>query len=117
MSIELKKINSFFNAEEFYSILKKKDSKIGLATIYRFLKEMKKENKIIPYICQRRTLYSKTKKNHCHFICEKTGKIIHFNIESIDFLNEIKSKIPGTITSFQLEIRGVCDKHKFKSTL
>jgi hypothetical protein len=39
---------------------------------------------------------------------EKTGKVIHFKIESLDFL---KNKIPGTIKSFQIEVRGICNNH------
>jgi Fe2+ or Zn2+ uptake regulation protein len=57
------------------------------------------------YTCNRRTIYSKGKKSHCHFECEKTGKIIHFDIDNIDFF---KDKIPGDITSFQLEVKGIC---------
>ncbi|MFA5857257.1 MAG: transcriptional repressor [Candidatus Pacearchaeota archaeon] len=99
----------FFNAEEIFKLARKKDSNIGIATIYRFLKEMKDKNLLNSYICDRRTLYSLDKKSHCHFICEKTGKVIHFELDSIDFLKKVKEKIPGSITSFQLEIRGICE--------
>jgi len=107
-------MDSFFTAEEIYKLAKKKDSKIGIATIYRFLNGLKKENKLYSYICDRKTLYSKEKKSHCHFTCEKTGKIIHFDIDNIDFLKKVKEKIPGSITSFQLEVRGVCEKCDLK---
>lgn len=103
---ELEKINSFFNAEELYDLVKKKDEHIGLATIYRYLKEADANKDIFSYICNRRTVYSKGKKSHCHFECEESGKIIHFEIDNIDFL---KNKIPGTITSFQIEVKGKCD--------
>jgi Fur family ferric uptake transcriptional regulator len=103
-------MNSFFTAEDIYKLVKKKDSQIGIATVYRFLNGLKKENKLYSYICDRKTLYSKEKKSHCHFTCEKTGKIIHFDIDNIDFLKKVKEKIPGSITSFQLEVRGVCEK-------
>ena len=103
---ELKEINSFFNAEELYEKIKKKDSTIGMATIYRYLKEVNDKGELFAYTCKRRTVYSKREKSHCHFECEKTGKIIHFEVDNIDFL---KDKIPGTITSFQLEVKGICD--------
>jgi Fur family transcriptional regulator, ferric uptake regulator len=105
ISQELGKIDSFFNAEEIYNKAKKKDKEIGMATIYRFLNEAKGKGELYTYTCDRRTTYSKGKKSHCHFECEKTGKKIHFEIENIDFL---KDKIPGTITSFQLEVKGIC---------
>jgi Fur family transcriptional regulator, ferric uptake regulator len=106
---ELKKIRSFFSAEDLHGLVSAIDKDIGMATIYRYLKEAKEKGELYTYTCDRRTIYSKGKKSHCHFICEKTGKVIHFDIESIDFL---KDKIPGTITSFQLEVKGVCNSCK-----
>jgi len=105
-------MNSFFTADEIYKLAKKKDSKIGIATIYRFLNSLKKENKLYSYICDRKILYSKEKSSHCHYTCEKTGRVIHFEIDNIDFLKKVKAKIPGSITSFQLEIKGICDDCK-----
>jgi len=102
-------INSFFTAEDIYKLIKKEDSKIGIATVYRFLNSLKKENKIYSYICDRKTLFSKERNSHCHYTCEKTGKIIHFEIDNLEFLKEIKRKIPGTIKSIQLEVKGICD--------
>ncbi|MBT3298159.1 hypothetical protein HN385_04495 [archaeon] len=116
---ELDKMKTFFTAESLYEKIKQKESnvkeensisknnsKVSLATIYRYLNDLKSQNKIYSYICNRRQLYSKHVKNHCHFICEETGKVTHFEIDSLDFL---KDKIPGNITSFQLEVRGLCD--------
>jgi Fur family transcriptional regulator, ferric uptake regulator len=103
---ELKRITSFFNAEELYDRVRKKDRDIGIATVYRYLNEAKGNGELYTYTCDRKTVYSRGKKSHCHFVCEKTGKVIHFEIGNIDFL---KDKLPGTITSFQLEVRGVCN--------
>lgn len=102
---ELDGIDTFFTAEELHERAMKKDKPIGIATIYRFLKELKKEGRLYSYLCGRRTVYSKENRSHCHFVCEKTGKTIHFEIDSLDFL---KDKIPGDIKSFQLEVRGYC---------
>lgn len=106
---EVKKFNSFFTAEDFFKQVRKKDPKIGIATVYRFLKDLVNKKELHSYICDRRTLYSRQNNSHCHFICEKTGKIIHFDINNLDFLKHIKSKIPGSIRSVQLEIKGTCD--------
>jgi len=102
----------FFNAEDIFKLVQKEDSRIGIATIYRVLKDLKNKNKnkIYYYTCNRKSLYSNKKISHCHYICDKTGKISHFEIDSLDFLDNIKNKIPGTITSFQLEIHGICEK-------
>ncbi len=106
---EIDKLTDFFTAESLLEKVKKKDSSIGIATIYRYLNHLKKQSSIHSYLCDRRTIYSNNKKSHCHYICEKTGQVIHFDVDSIDFL---KSKIPGTISSFQIEVRGTCQECK-----
>jgi Fe2+ or Zn2+ uptake regulation protein len=104
---EIDKFKTFFTAEELYDQVKKIDNKIGFATIYRFLKRLRKCEDIYSYTCDNKLTYSKENKSHCHFVCEETGKVIHFYINSLDFL---KDKIPGSITSFQIEVRGICKK-------
>ena len=102
---EINKTQKFFKAEDLFEKIKKKDNKIGLATIYRFLKNLRNKKNIFSYMCNGKHIYSKEQKSHCHFICEKTGKIIHFDVDSLDFL---KDKIPGEISSFQIEVKGEC---------
>lgn len=98
-------INDFFTAEELFEIIKKTHQDVSLATIYRILKKLKEDKEVYSYICENKTIYSKDKRSHCHFICEETGKIIHFDVNSLDFL---KDKIPGKISSFQIEVKGRC---------
>ncbi|MEK6856008.1 MAG: transcriptional repressor [Nanoarchaeota archaeon] len=97
-----------FTVETILKESKKLDSSLGIATIYRFLKDLKRKNQIYSYICEKRTLYSKEKSSHCHYICEKTNKITHFEIKNLDFLKKLK--LPGSISSIQLEIKGECHK-------
>jgi len=99
-------IDTFFSAIELLELAKKENQRIGIATVYRFLNELKENNSLYSYRCNRRTVYSKRDRSHCHFICEKTGKMTHFNIDSLDFF---RGKIPGSIKSFQLEVKGVCN--------
>ncbi|MCK5477004.1 MAG: transcriptional repressor [Candidatus Aenigmarchaeota archaeon] len=104
---EIDKFNTFFTAEELYQRVKKVNKDIGLATIYRFLKRVRKAGNMYSYTCNNKIIYSKENKSHCHFVCEETGKVVHFDINSLDFL---KDKIPGSIISFQIEVRGICNK-------
>ena len=95
----------FFDAEELHETLKEK--KISMATIYRYLKAAVEEKQLYNYSCENRQLYTKKQKSHCHFVCEETGKTIHFDIKNLDF---IKDQLPGKkITSFQIEVKGICD--------
>jgi len=102
---EVEKIQDFFTAEDLFNRVRKTHPDIGLATIYRFLRELRGNKEIHSYSCNNRLLYSKEKKSHCHYICEETGKLIHFDVDSLDFL---KNKIPGSISSFQIEVKGRC---------
>lgn len=105
VSKEIAKFKTFFRAEDVLEKVKKHN--ISLATIYRYLKELREHNQIFSYSCDGKLIYSTENKSHCHFVCEETGEIIHFDIDSLDFL---KDKIPGTISSFQIEVKGKCDK-------
>lgn len=99
-----KQLDSFFDAQELLEEANKTES-ISQATIYRFLKEQVDENTLFEYRCEGSRVFTTQKRSHCHFVCEKTGKVIHFDVDSIDFLQD---KIPGDIHSFQIEVRGVC---------
>ncbi len=103
---EVDSMNFFFTAEELYGRVSKHDKNLGIATVYRFLRDLKKNRKIHFYVCNRKALYSLKNMNHSHFVCESCGKIDHLNINLVDFL---KNFISGEICHFQIEVNGVCD--------
>lgn len=102
----------FFTAEELYAAAKKKDGDLGIATVYRYLKGLSGSGNIYQHVCGKTSLYSRENNSHCHFVCENTGEVIHFKVEDLDFLKKIRQQIPGSINSFQLEIKGVCERCK-----
>lgn len=104
---EITSFNSFFNAEELHHKVSKKNSGIGLATVYRFLNDWSKKREIHSFQCNRKTLYSNSKKNHCHFTCEKCGERKHIDIKRLDFLNQL---IDGEVCHFQIDVTGVCKR-------
>lgn len=108
----ISKLDRFFTAEEIYSKLKKENTGIGIATVYRFLKELEKERKIHAFSCDRRKLYSKQGMSHSHFVCEICGLRKHINIEKIDFL---KKFINEDLCHVQIEVSGICSSCKNKS--
>jgi len=55
---EINAFTSLFTAEELFNKVRKKDADIGIATIYRFLKDLRKERELHSYICDRRMIYS-----------------------------------------------------------
>jgi Fe2+ or Zn2+ uptake regulation protein len=103
----VKATQGFFDAEELLLKAKQEDKSIGIATVYRFLSEQVDTKNLFSYRCGTRKVYSQKRRSHCHFVDEETGKIIHFDVDSIDFL---KDKIPGKISSFQIEVKGKITK-------
>ena len=108
---EISCINTFFTAEQLHEKIKKKDAKMGIATVYRFLKELKKNREIHSYACNRKSLYSTKKLSHCHFTCENCAKMEHINVQRLDFLKNFNV---GNICHFQIEVSGICPDCKNK---
>ena len=113
----VQKLKTFFTAEELLEHAQKKDKRIGLATVYRFLKEYSKAGKVHTFMCDRKLLYAREKRSHCHYICERCGKMQHISIQDLNFL---KKNLPGKICHFQIEVHGQCssceknDRETFK---
>ncbi|MFT4250244.1 MAG: Fur family transcriptional regulator [Candidatus Woesearchaeota archaeon] len=105
----INKCSTFFDVPELLAAANKLDTDISQATVYRFVKAEVEANNLFAYRCGSSRVFTKNKQSHCHFICENSGKVIHFDVDNIDFL---KDKIPGKISSFQIEVRGVCNDCK-----
>jgi Fe2+ or Zn2+ uptake regulation protein len=99
---EIQRFNRFFTAEELHARVKN----IGIATVYRFLKEAEQNHELHSYLCDRKMVYSRSKDDHCAFVCQRCNKRTHFDISSVDFF---KKKVPGSLCHFQLEVHGLCD--------
>lgn len=103
---EISKLDSSFDVESIWELAKKRDSNIGIATVYRHLREAVKKGSLFKYSCNGKSIYSRKSVSHCHFECEKTGKVFHFELDDLSFLQK---KVPGKIKSVQLEVKGICD--------
>lgn len=103
----LSSFDSFFTAEELLEKVHQANNKLGLATIYRFLKSKVDAGELHSYQCDRRTIYSLDKKSHCHFHCEECGNSAHITLRNIDFL---KKGLKGKICHFQINVVGICEK-------
>ena len=110
---EIEKMASFFTAEDLSYKVINKNKKISVPTVYRFLKKMREKGKIHYYLCDRKILYSKEKKSHCHFTCQLCGKTEHLNIEKLDFL---KKQLQADICHIQVDVTGTCKDCVQKAT-
>jgi Fe2+ or Zn2+ uptake regulation protein len=103
----IEQCDTFFSAEELYGVITKKYSKLGIASVYRYLKQAEKKGELHAYVCDRRKIYSTSKKDHCHFTCERCSMVRHIHPKKLDFL---KNEIDGTICHVQIDIVGVCSR-------
>ena len=90
---------TFFTAEQFYQRAQERDSHLGIATVYRFLRDLTTHHHLHSYLCNRRMIYSLQHKSHCHFICQRCTKLTNFNVDTLDFLDK---RMRGTICHFQI---------------
>ena len=102
---------SFFDTYELHKKVLQHDSRIGIATVYRFLKYLEDKGEIHSYLCNNHRIYSSTKDNHIHFTCEKCGVIKHLSAKNLDFLQEV---VHDQVCHFQIDISGICNLCKRK---
>jgi Fur family ferric uptake transcriptional regulator len=103
--------NEHITAEQMYRLLAKKDPHIGLATIYRTLNLLCEAG-----LAQARHFGSQTqydnvahKGHHDHLICTGCGKIVEFENEDIERLQEqVATKNGFAIKTHKLELYGLC---------
>jgi Fur family transcriptional regulator, ferric uptake regulator len=109
---ELKKVCTHPDAYEIYNIVKKKMPGIGLATVYRNLDFLNKQNKLIKVMSvDGKARFDGDITNHSHLICKKCGHIDDiFDIKNISIDSEQIRKSKFAISDKFLEIYGLCKK-------
>jgi Fur family ferric uptake transcriptional regulator len=103
--------NEHITAEQMYRQLAKKDPHIGLATIYRTLNLFCEVGLAQARHFGTQTQYDNVshKGHHDHLICTACGKIVEFQNEDIERLQEEVARRNGfTIQTHKLELYGVC---------
>ena len=103
------------SAEDVYSILREKDSEIGLATVYRAL-DLLSELGILMRVdfgdgCARYELNTTDPKvhHHHHLICLKCKKVIEFEEDLLDELEaNIADKSGFQILNHEVKFFGYC---------
>ncbi|MEW6407654.1 MAG: transcriptional repressor [Patescibacteria group bacterium] len=107
----LKKARSHPTAEEIYNVLKPSYRQLSLATVYRGLESLQKQNAVLEILdLNGKAHFDGFVHNHDHFFCEKCKKIYDFNEKSIlKNLQDIPCARRGfKINSYQLIFSGKC---------
>jgi Fur family ferric uptake transcriptional regulator len=100
------------SAEDLYARVKKKNPRIGYATVYRTLKLLAEAG-----LAEERRFHDgftrfearKTEGHHDHLICTRCGTIIEFENERIEALQKDVARRKGFLVhTHKLELYGLC---------
>lgn len=100
-------------AEEMYHQLKRKDSNLGIATIYRTLNLLCSAGLAEAQHFGNQTQFDNVshKGHHDHLICINCGKIVEFeNCEIERLQQEVASRNGFIIQTHRLELYGLCPR-------
>lgn len=99
-------------AKEIFTKVQKKIPEIGLATVYRNLDFLEKNNQIIKLKSKdKEARYDGFIEKHCHLICRECGKITDLmDVEKIIIKSEQLNKLKFKIDPSYAEMFGICNK-------
>jgi len=107
------------SVEELYNEVRRRNPRIGYATVYRTMKLLKECGVAAErHFRDGEARYeSAQKKHHDHLICESCGKIVEFEEPRIEALQEVVAKRMGFhFTGHKMELYGRCrDCQKMRS--
>ncbi|AZT89739.1 transcriptional repressor [Caldicellulosiruptor changbaiensis] len=103
--------NQCLSADEILNMLKNKNFKINLATVYRNL-ELFVQNGIVVKSTINRKHFFEIKKNehHHYFVCIKCNAKAEIVDCKINLIEEELNKMNFKILDHNLEVYGICDK-------
>src|SRR5271156_6224635 len=99
------------SAEELYTQVKRINPHVGYATIYRTLRLLKECELVSErHFDEGQARYEAiSDHHHDHFICERCGKIIEFENEGIERLQQaVARQIGALLTRHKMELYGLC---------
>ena len=102
------------NIDELYQKIREKNSGIGYATVYRTLKLLTECGLATSMQFSDGTRrFEPVTEHHDHLICTECGKIMEFENEEIESLqDEVARQFGFSLTSHTMELYGVCDGMK-----
>ena len=96
-------------ANDVYEIVKKNDSSISLATVYRNLNMLADRGEIlkigIPNASDR---FDSTTCEHYHMVCLNCGKVFDVDYDLADLSEKVKTQIGAKVIKSYLIMYGVC---------
>ena len=115
---EIKSGERHVTAQELYERVVKKDTSIGFATVYRFLRDMADNNFVteVRMGAQASRYELTTKEHHDHLTCTKCRKIVEFENKKIEKLQlQVAEYFGFVLTDHILELYGLCSSCQVKA--
>ncbi len=106
------------SAEELYAEVKQVNPHVGYATIYRTLKLLKECGLLSErHFDEGQARYEVAgEHHHDHFICEDCGRIIEFEDDAIEEMQQsVAQKLGVTLTRHKMELYGLCPECRGKT--
>lgn len=102
-----------YSVEELHAAVKKASPRVGYATVYRTLKLLKEcglaEERHFDDGQARYEPTETEEQHHDHVICERCGKIVEFNSEELEALQNRIARFLGFVVSrHRMELYGIC---------
>ena len=108
------KTNTHISLEELLKKVRRKNQKIGYATVYRTMKLLTECGIALERQFgdgQTRYEHIPDDSHHDHCICVRCGKIMEFENQKIEHLQkDIADKLDFTVMNHKLELYGFCSK-------
>lgn len=108
----LKSVKCHPDAETIYKNVRKKIKNISLGTVYRILKTLSSEKKILELDCKhckQSARFDGDISNHIHFICEQCHNIIDIFLAP-DLSNLANNFKAGKINNYKIYLYGKCKR-------
>ena len=104
------RLDGHLNADQIYREIKKISPGIGFSTVYRTLKLLCDAGLVQErHFGDGEALYENVSSHHDHCICTKCGKIVEFENDQIEALQESVARKHGfRLTSHKMELYGLC---------
>jgi Fur family ferric uptake transcriptional regulator len=105
--------NKHLSVEDLHTAVKKVNPRVGYATVYRTLKLLKECGLADErHFDDGQARYEPTEaaeQHHDHIICERCGKIVEFNSDELEKLQERIARFLGFVVSrHRMELYGIC---------
>lgn len=99
-------------AEEVYLAVKKTNPSISLATVYRNLRLLESEGKILKISTSDGDRFDGHTHSHCHLTCKRCKRVVDMELKKSVSPESLVEDTDSAVTGFELMFFGICPNCK-----